>query len=249
MNKPAQLILLRHGESEWNLLNQFTGWTDVDLTKNGIKEAQLSAKTILQENIFVNTIYTSLLLRSIHTAAIVANIIGFDKKNIKYDWRLNERHYGALQGLNKSETAKKYGEEQVHIWRRSYDIAPPLLSNNDKRHPRFNKKFQNIENLPTGESLKNVIDRLSPFWNQYLTNIKKNSGNHLIVAHSNSLRAIVKVLDQLSEKEIVSVNIPTGVPLVYTFDANFNVIDKEYLIDETKLKEKQAVVANQGKAK
>jgi len=244
-----RLILLRHGESEWNFLNQFTGWTDVDLTKNGIKEAQLSAKTILQENIFVNTIYTSLLLRSIHTAAIVANIIGFDKKNIKYDWRLNERHYGALQGLNKSETAKKYGEEQVHIWRRSYDIAPPLLSNNDKRHPRFNKKFQNIENLPTGESLKNVIDRLSPFWNQYLTNIKKNSGNHLIVAHSNSLRAIVKVLDQLSEKEIVSVNIPTGVPLVYTFDANFNVIDKEYLIDETKLKEKQAVVANQGKAK
>ena len=244
-----QLILLRHGESEWNLLNQFTGWTDVGLTENGIQEAKFSAEQILKENIVINTIYTSVLLRSTHTAEIIADIIGFNKKNIKYNWRLNERHYGALQGFNKSETAAKYGEEQVQIWRRSYDIAPPLLSNDDKRHPRFNEQFRDIENLPTGESLKNVIDRLNPFWDQYLSNIKENPGNHLIVAHSNSLRAIVKILDNLSDKEIMSVNIPTGVPLVYTFSSDFDVINKNYLIDQAKLKEKQAMVENQGKAR
>jgi len=243
-----KLILLRHGESKWNLLNQFTGWTDVGLTENGIKEAKFSAEQILKENIIINTLYTSLLKRSIHTAEIIADIINFDKKNIQHNWRLNERHYGTLQGLNKSETATKYGEEQVQLWRRSYDVAPPRLSEDDKRHPRFNEQFKDIENIPTGESLKNVIDRLNPFWNQYLENIKENLGNHLIVAHSNSLRAIVKILDQLSDKEIVSVNIPTGVPLVYQFDDNFNVIHKEYLIDQAKLKEKQGVVANQGKA-
>jgi len=244
-----KLILLRHGESKWNLLNQFTGWTDVGLTDNGIKEAKFAAAQILKENIVINTLYTSLLKRSIHTTEIVSDIINFDKKNVQYDWRLNERHYGSLQGLNKSKTATKYGEDQVHIWRRSYDVAPPLLSNDGERHPRFNKKFKNIENLPTGESLKNVIDRLHPFWNQYVENMKENLGNHLIIAHSNSLRAIVKILDQLSDEEIVSVNIPTGVPLVYEFDDNFNVIHKEYLIDQAKLEEKKAMVVNQGKAK
>jgi len=243
-----KLILLRHGESKWNLLNKFTGWTDVGLTENGIEEAKSAAEKILQENILIKTIYTSILLRSSHTTEIIADVINFNKKDIQYNWRLNERHYGALQGLNKSETAAKYSEEQVQLWRRSYDIAPPLLSEDDKRHPRFNEKFRNIENLPTGESLKNVIDRLNPFWNQYVENIKENPGNHLIVAHSNSLRAIVKILDQLSNEEIVSVNIPTGVPLVYEFDDNFNVIHKEYLIDQAKLEEKQAIVVNQGKA-
>jgi 2,3-bisphosphoglycerate-dependent phosphoglycerate mutase len=243
-----KLILLRHGESEWNLLNQFTGWTDIGLTENGIQEAKFSAEQILKENITIDTIYTSILLRSTHTAEIIADMINFNKKNIQYNWRLNERHYGALQGLNKSETASKYGEEQVQVWRRSYDVVPPLLSKDDERHPRFNEKFKNIENLPTGESLKNVIDRFNPFWNHYLANIKENLGNHLIVAHSNSLRAIVKLLDQLSDEEIVSVNIPTGIPLVYEFDDNFNVIHKEYLIDQAKLEEKQAIVVNQGKA-
>ena len=242
-----KLILLRHGESEWNFLNQFTGWTDIGLTEDGIKEAKFSAEQILKENIVINTLYTSLLKRSTYTAEIIADIINFDKKNIQYTWRLNERHYGALQGLNKSETAEKYGEDQVHIWRRSYDVAPPLLSNDDERHPRFNEKFKDIENMPGGESLKNVIDRLNPFWNQYLENIKKNLGNHLIVAHSNSLRAIVKLLDQLSDEEIMSVNIPTGVPLVYKFDDNFHVIHKEYLIDQTKLEKKKEMVVNQGK--
>ena len=244
-----KLILLRHGESEWNFLNQFTGWTDVDLTKNGIQEAQFSAKQILKENIILNTLYTSILVRSTHTAEIIADMITFNKENIQYDWRLNERHYGALQGLNKSETASKYGEEQVQIWRRSYDIAPPLLSKDDERHPRFNEKFKNIENLPTGESLKNVLDRLNPFWNQYSENMKENPGNHLIVAHSNSLRAIVKILDQLSDAEIVSVNIPTVVPLVYQLDEDLNVIHKEYLIDQAKLEVKQTMIANQGTVK
>lgn len=244
-----KLILLRHGESEWNLLNQFTGWTDVGLTENGVQEARFAAEQILQENILINTIYVSVLLRSTHTAEIIADMIFFDKKNIQYNWRLNERHYGALQGLNKSETASKYGEEQVQLWRRSYDVAPPLLSKDDERHPRFNEKFKNIENLPTGESLKNVVDRLNPFWDQYLANIKKNPGNHLIIAHSNSLRAIVKILDKLSDEEIVSVNIPTGVLLVYQLDDNLNVTHKEYLIDKAQLKEKQTMVENQGKAK
>ena len=245
-----KLILLRHGESEWNLLNKFTGWTDVDLTENGINEAKFSGLQLLKNNLSINTLYTSLLVRATQTANIVSDIIGFNKNNIQYDWRLNERHYGALQGLNKSETAAKYGEDQVHIWRRSYDIPPPLLSEDDERHPKFNENFKNIDGqLPIGESLKNVVERLNPFWEHYIKNIKDNLDNHLIVAHSNSFRAIVKILDQLSDKDIISVNIPTGVPLVYTFDTNFNVINKEYLIDEHKLKEKQEIVANQGKAK
>tara|TARA_Y100000588_G_scaffold47439_1_gene44738 strand:+ start:176 stop:916 length:741 start_codon:yes stop_codon:yes gene_type:complete len=245
-----KLVLLRHGESEWNLLNKFTGWTDVDLTKNGINEAKFSGEQLLKGAIPIHTLYTSLLIRAIHTADIVSSIISFNKNDIQYNWRLNERHYGALQGLNKSETAAKYGEDQVHIWRRSYDIPPPLLSEDDERHPKFNKSFKDIDGeLPIGESLKNVVERLSPFWEYYFKSIKDNPGNHLIVAHSNSLRAIVKILDQLSDKEIVSVNIPTGVPLVYTFDNNFNVLNKEYLIDEAKLQEKQKIVENQGKAK
>ena len=245
-----KLILLRHGESEWNLINKFTGWTDIDLTSNGIEEAKFSGQQLLKENIDIHAFHTSLLLRAIHTAGIVADVMNFDKKNIKYDWRLNERHYGALQGLNKSETAAQYGEEQVHIWRRSYDIPPPLLSEDDERHPKFNEKFKNIDGeLPIGESLKNVIQRLNPFWEYYFKNMKDNPGNYLIVAHSNSLRAIVKILDKLSNQEIVEVNIPTGVPLVYQFDNNFNVIEKNYLIDDNQLKEKQSIVANQGKAK
>ncbi len=245
-----KLILLRHGESEWNLLNQFTGWTDVGLTEDGINEAKFSGEQLIKNNISINTLYTSLLLRATQTATIVSDIVGFDKNNIQYDWRLNERHYGALQGLNKSETAARYGEDQVHIWRRSYDVPPPLLSADDERHPKFNKSFKDIdEELPIGESLKNVVERLSPFWKYYFKSIKYNLGNHLIVAHSNSLRAIIKILDKLSDKEIISVNIPTGVPLVYTFDNNFTVLNKEYLIDEVQLKEKQERVKNQGKAK
>ena len=245
-----KLILLRHGESQWNLENRFTGWKDVSLTPTGIAEANFSGNELLKKNLQIDSLYTSLLNRATETADIVANIINFPKEEIKYEWRLNERHYGALQGLNKSETASKYGEEQVQIWRRSYDIPPPPLDMDDERHPRFDDKFRNIlGQLPVGESLKNVIDRLKPFWKGYVNHITEHKGNHLIVAHSNSLRAIVKILDKLSDKEIISVNIPTGVPLAYTLDERLNVLKKEYFIDKEVLKEKQEMVVNQGKAK
>ena len=245
-----KLILLRHGESEWNLKNRFTGWKDVGLTERGQQEALFSAKQLIQQNLKICSIYTSVLKRAIQTTEIIIDKLNFPKNEINLEWRLNERHYGALQGLNKSETAKKYGEEKVLLWRRSYDIPPPLLKDDDKRHPKFNKKFKDIDcELPVGESLKNVIERLSPFLDEYMDYIRNNPGNHLIVAHSNSLRAIIKILDKLSDKEIVSVNIPTGVPLVYSLDNNLNVVQKEYLLDEDKLKEKQNIVANQGKVK
>lgn len=245
-----KIILLRHGQSQWNLENRFTGWENVSLTKTGIEEATFSGHQLVKSNIKIKSVNTSILDRAIETTRIVTDIINFPKEKIHYDWRLNERHYGALQGLNKSETALKYGEDQVHIWRRSYDIAPPLLLENDDRHPKLNKKFKDIgKDLPIGESLKNVIDRLKPFWKEYVNNFVTSGDSHLIVAHSNSLRAIVKILDQLSSEEIVSVNIPTGVPLVYTLDKSLNVLDKKYLIDKEELKAKQEIVVNQGKAK
>ena len=244
-----KLILLRHGESQWNLENRFTGWKDVSLTETGIAEASFSGNQLLKNNFQVKSVYTSILNRATETTDIVTDIINFPKEDIQYDWRLNERHYGALQGLNKSETAKKYGEDQVHIWRRSYDISPPHLDQDDKRHPRFDNKFKDIQgNLPVGESLKNVIDRLHPFWKEYVSNLSEMQGDYLIVAHSNSLRAIIKILDNLSDKEIMSVNIPTGVPLVYTLDQKLNVTDKQYLIGQEKLKAKQEMVVKQGKA-
>ena len=243
-----KLILLRHGESKWNLENRFTGWKDVPLTNNGRNEAAFSGHQLLKKNIKINSVYTSLLERAIETTNIVTEIIKFPKEDIQFDWRLNERHYGALQGLNKSETAIKYGEDKVQIWRRSYDIPPPFLDKNDKRHPKFYKKFKDIKaELPVGESLKEVINRLKPFLDEYFKFIKSTNENHLIVAHSNSLRAIIKILDNLNDQEIVSVNIPTGVPLIYSFGSNFNVLSKEYLIDEKELQRKQEIIKNQGK--
>lgn len=246
-----KLILLRHGESQWNLENRFTGWKDVDLTSNGIKEANFAAEQIKKENLSINLIYTSQLIRAIHTAKIVASKINYPFSKLKYDWRLNERHYGSLQGLNKSETAAKFGEEKVLIWRRSFDTPPPSMNINDKRHPRFNPKFKSMRNkdLPSGESLKMVIERIYPFWEKYLKYFRNDDENHIIVAHSNSLRAIVKILDELSEKEIMKVNIPTGVPLVYDLDNANNVINKKYLIDKEQLQIKQDLVEKQGKVR
>lgn len=244
-----KLILLRHGESQWNLENRFTGWKDVSLTKKGIQEANFSGNELIRKNIKISSVYTSLLKRAVETAKIVTGIVNFPQDKIKYDWRLNERHYGSLQGLNKSETAKKYGEEQVHIWRRSYDIPPPPLNIDDKRHAKFNEKFNSIkEPLPNGESLKNVIDRLNPFWYEYISS-RTSEGNHLIVAHSNSLRAIIKILDKLSDSDISSVNIPTGVPLIYECDEKLNVLNKKYLISNNELQKKIDKVVNQGKVK
>lgn len=246
-----QLILLRHGESLWNLENRFTGWKDICLTENGKNEAKFSGEVLLKEDIKIQSVHTSLLKRAIQTSEIVCNSINFKKENINFEWRLNERHYGTLEGLNKSETAAKYGEEQVKIWRRSFDIPPPFLDKNDDRHPKNYSNFNAVkrQDLPIGESLEMVIGRLTPFWNKYFKFIKSSGGSHLIVAHSNSLRAIVKILEKISSEEIISVNIPTGVPLVYKFDQNFDIYDKKYLIDEKKLLEKQELIKNQGKVK
>jgi 2,3-bisphosphoglycerate-dependent phosphoglycerate mutase len=216
-----------------------------------MKEAEFAAHQIGKENLLIHSIYTSQLLRAVHTTKILTSVIDYPFSNVKYSWRLNERHYGSLQGLNKSETAAKYGEEQVLIWRRSFDIPPPLMKMDDKRHPRFNSKFDNIKDkdLPSGESLKMVIKRLSPFWEKYFNSIKDSKGTHIIVAHSNSLRAIVKIIDKLSNEEVLSLNIPTGVPLLYQFDNSYNVVDKRYLINKRALQQKQNNVKNQGKAK
>lgn len=244
-----KLILLRHGESLWNLENRFTGWTDVSLTSTGKDEASFASDQIINNKIKINTIYTSQLKRAVETTEIVSKNINFPFNTVKFDWRLNERHYGALQGMNKSETAEKYGEKQVLQWRRSYDISPPPLDYNDTRHPRFNPKFKNIkEKLPEGESLKDVICRLTPFWQKYKSLIFRNyNHNHLIIAHSNSLRAIIKTLENLSNEKIMKVNIPTGVPLVYTFDQKYKLRTKKYLIDQNTLHEKQKLIENQGK--
>ena len=221
------------------------------MTENGIIEAKFSSEKIKQLNIPINSVTTSTLSRAQQTTEIVIDKINFPKNDVKIDWRLNERHYGALQGLNKSDTAKKYGEDQVKIWRRSYDIPPPFMSDKDERHPKFDKNFDSInrKELPSGESLKMVVNRLLPFWEKYKKDNFRYRTNNLIVAHSNSLRAIVKILDKMSEHEIVEINIPTGVPLVYSFDSKFNVINKKYLINDTELKKRQEIVASQGKIK
>ena len=245
----VNLILIRHGESEWNLENRFTGWTDVRLTYKGKNEAKNAAKKLIENNYQIKSFNTSILMRAIQTSNIIASEINFPKKDMKLNWELNERHYGALQGLNKSETAKLYGENQVKKWRRGFKDLPPLLDKNDNRHPRFNKKFVNLNcELPCGESLENVISRLIPFWEKYFEYISEKGGDHIIVAHSNSLRAIIMILDKLSENEIVSINIPTGVPLVYSFQKG-TIASKKYLISQSELKEKQDKIKNQGKAK
>ncbi len=244
-----KLILLRHGESEWNLKNQFTGWKDVKLTKNGKSEALFAAHELSNLSIKIDKVFCSELSRAKETCKIVCKKINYQFNDIVFDWRLNERHYGALQGLNKSETAKKYGEDQVKIWRRSYNIPPPHLDKNDIRYIEISKIFKKLNNkIPTGESLKNVVDRIDPFWKNFVLN-SENQKNYLIVAHSNSLRAIVKIIEKLSSKEIVKVEIPTGVPLIYSLDLNFNVNSKRFLLDENELLKRQELVKNQGKAK
>lgn len=242
------LILLRHGESQWNLENKFTGWTDVPLTSKGKKEAKFAAYQIKDLSIPIDNIYTSILCRATKTSSIVSKIVGFPEDKIIFDWRLNERHYGDLQGLNKSETAKKYGEEQVKIWRRNYDVAPPLLSIDDERHPKNFELFKFVQSeLPLGESLKNVVERINPFWEDFLK--KQITKNSILVAHSNSLRAIIKILENQTSNEIINVEIPTGIPLVYKLDKKLNILDKRFLIDKESLIRKQKKIINQGKIK
>ncbi|MCS5622675.1 MAG: 2,3-diphosphoglycerate-dependent phosphoglycerate mutase, partial [Candidatus Marinimicrobia bacterium] len=212
-----KLILLRHGESKWNLENRFTGWTDVGLTPKGEVEAKDSGGLLSKKNIEIDIVFTSVLKRAIDTMEICLKQM--KKNNIEaiYNWRLNERHYGALQGLNKAETALKYGDEQVLIWRRSYDIRPPELDWDDERHPRVDKKYKTLkkEELPSSECLKDTVLRFLPYWEKTISPEVKSGKRIMIVAHGNSLRALVKHLDKVSNEDIVGLNIPTGVPLVY----------------------------------
>ena len=229
------LVLLRHGESEWNRLNLFTGWTDVDLSENGRLEAQTAGRLLKELGYDFDVCYTSYLKRAIHTLDIVLDEMDLEWLPVNKSWKLNERHYGALQGLNKAETAEKYGEEQVKIWRRSYDVPPPALDADDDRNPAKQDQYKGIptEELPLTESLKDTVARAVPYFEDVIKPRMLAGEKVIIVAHGNSLRALVKYLEGISDEDIVEVNIPNGVPLVYEFDGDFNVISKRYLEDKT----------------
>ena len=246
-----KLVLLRHGESKWNLENKFTGWTDVDLTEKGKAEAKNAGELINNENINIDLVFTSVLKRAINTMNICLSNMDHNNPEIFQDWRLNERHYGSLQGLNKSETAEKYGDDQVLIWRRSYDIKPPELDQDDDRHPRFDKKYQNLDpkSLPSSECLKDTVERFLPYWEQTISPNVKNGKKVMIVAHGNSLRALVKYLDKISDDKILGLNIPTGTPLVYEIDEDLNPLKKYYLGNQDEINEKINSVASQGESK
>jgi 2,3-bisphosphoglycerate-dependent phosphoglycerate mutase len=249
--KTVKLVLLRHGESKWNLENRFTGWTDVGLTDKGKAEAKSSGELLMEEGFQFDLVYTSVLKRATLTMDICLNEMNIINVPIIYDWRLNERHYGALQGLNKTETAEKYGDEQVLIWRRSYSTPPPPLDIDDERHPRFDDRYGDLnENeLPASECLKDTVDRFLPYWHETIAPSIQSGKKVLIVAHGNSLRALVKYLDDISDKEIVGLNIPTGVPLVYELDDQLSPMKHYYLGDQDAIAKKTAAVVAQGKLK
>jgi 2,3-bisphosphoglycerate-dependent phosphoglycerate mutase len=244
-----KLVLLRHGESIWNLEDKFTGWTDVDLSDRGTAEAKEAGKTLRANGYSFDVAFTSVLKRAIRTLWLVMEEMDLMWIPVYRSWRLNERHYGALQGQNKAEVSAKVGEEQVHIWRRSYDIRPPALERTDARYPGNEPKYRELtENeLPLAESLKDTVARFMPYWNEVLAPTLK-SGKHVIVsAHGNSLRAMVKYLDNITDKEIVDVNIPTGIPLVYEIDERLRPLSHSYLGDAEKVKKSIDEVAKQGK--
>ena len=246
-----KLVLLRHGESKWNLENKFTGWTDVELTEKGEAEAKNAGELINNENINIDLVFTSVLKRAINTMNICLSNMDHNNPQIFQDWRLNERHYGSLQGLNKSETAEKYGDDQVLIWRRSYDIKPPELDQDDDRHPRFDKKYENLDSnsLPSSECLKDTVERFLPYWEETISPNVKNGKKVMIVAHGNSLRALVKHLDKISDDKILGLNIPTGTPLVYELDEDLNPLKSYYLGNQDEINEKINSVASQGQSK
>lgn len=246
-----KLVLVRHGESEWNKLNLFTGWTDVDLSEKGHEEAKQGGKILKEEGYDFDVAYTSYLKRAIHTLNHILDEMDRNWIPVNKCWQLNERHYGALQGLNKAETAEKYGEEQVKIWRRSFDVTPPALEETDERAPQNQEMFRTVDkaNLPLTESLEITIERAVPFFNEVIKPEMQAGKRVIIAAHGNSLRALVKYFDDLTPEEILGVNIPTGVPLVYEFDDNFKAVNHYYLGDQEALKAKMEAVANQGKAK
>ena len=245
-----QLVIVRHGESEWNKLNLFTGWTDVELSEKGHNEATEGGQVLKKEGFDFDICYTSYLKRAINTLSHILKEMDRQWLPVVKTWKLNERHYGALQGLNKAETAAKYGEEQVTIWRRSFDIQPPALDTDDERNPKKQPSYRDVkEELPLTESLKDTIARVIPYFESEIKPRMQKGERVLIVAHGNSLRALVKYFENLTKEQILEVNIPTGVPLVYEFDDGFKVVGKKYLGDEKAIAEKMAGVANQGKKK
>lgn len=246
-----KLVLVRHGESEWNKLNLFTGWTDVDLSEKGHEEAKQAGRLLKEEGYDFDVCYTSYLKRAIHTLNHILDEMDRNWLPVHKSWKLNERHYGALQGLNKSETAEKYGEDQVKIWRRSFDVKPPALKPDDPRAASNLPMYRDVDPvlLPLNESLETTIERVVPYFNEAIKPDMQAGKRVIIAAHGNSLRALVKYFDNIDKDTIVGVNIPTGVPLVYEFDDEFKVIRHYYLGDQEALKKKMEAVANQGKKK
>ncbi|MDD5644158.1 MAG: 2,3-diphosphoglycerate-dependent phosphoglycerate mutase [bacterium] len=246
-----KIVLLRHGESVWNKENRFTGWTDVGLSSRGEEEAKKAGQVLRSDKYDFDVAFTSVLKRAIKTLWIVLEEMNLEWISVVRSWRLNERHYGALQGLNKSETAAKFGQEQVKIWRRSYDIRPPALEKTDERYPGKDIRYSNLrENeLPLTECLKDTVKRFLPFWHNEIVPAIKEGKKPVIAAHGNSLRALVKYLDNIPDEEIVDLNIPTGIPLVYELDDELKPIRHYYLGDEEEIKKAAEAVKNQGKAK
>jgi 2,3-bisphosphoglycerate-dependent phosphoglycerate mutase len=245
-----QVVLLRHGESQWNLENRFTGWVDVDLSVKGVEEAHAAGRTLRENGLVFDVAYTSVLKRAIRTLWLCLKEMDLMWIPIHHSWRLNERHYGALQGLNKAETAAKYGEHQVKIWRRSYDIRPPALEKNHEMYPGRDPRYRSMEerDIPLTECLKDTVTRFLPHWHKVIAPAIAGGQRVIIAAHGNSLRALVKYLDNISDDAITELNIPTGIPLVYELDANLKPVSSRYLGDEAAIKAKMAAVANQGKA-
>jgi 2,3-bisphosphoglycerate-dependent phosphoglycerate mutase len=246
-----KVLLLRHGESTWNMENRFTGWTDVDLSERGVAEAHRAGQLLKAEGYIFDVAFTSVLKRAIRTLWITLDEMDLMWIPVHHSWRLNERHYGALQGLNKAETAAKYGDQQVKIWRRSYDIQPPELTEDDPRWPGRDPRYQDLAplDIPLTECLKDTVARFLPYWHDAIAPAVKSGTKVIIAAHGNSLRALVKYLDNISDDEIVELNIPTGVPLVYELDADLKPIKQYYLGDPDEIRKAQEAVAMQGKSK
>jgi 2,3-bisphosphoglycerate-dependent phosphoglycerate mutase len=246
-----KLVLLRHGESIWNKENRFTGWTDVDLSARGREEAQEAGRVLKAEGYVFDVAYTSVLKRAIRTLWVVLDLLDQTWIPVERSWRLNERHYGALQGLNKAETAQQYGEEQVHLWRRSYDVRPPALEEDDPRYPGHDRRYRDLaeSELPLTECLADTVARFLPYWHATITPALQAGQRVLIAAHGNSLRALVKYLDQISDEEIPGLNIPTGIPLVYELDEGLRQLRHYYLGDPETVARAARAVADQGKTK
>ncbi|MDO4787350.1 MAG: 2,3-diphosphoglycerate-dependent phosphoglycerate mutase [Fretibacterium sp.] len=246
-----EIALIRHGESAWNRENRFTGWTDVPLSEKGVEEARAAGWLLKEEGYAFDLAFTSVLKRAIKTLWLVLEEMDRMWIPVRHSWKLNERHYGGLQGLNKSETAARYGDEQVKIWRRSYDVLPPLLDKDDDRYPAKDPRYADLapEQIPAGECLADTVARVVPYWREAIVPEIRAGRKVVVAAHGNSLRALVKYLDDISEKDILELNIPTGIPLVYTLDQDMKPLGHRYLGDADAVAKAQAAVASQGKAK